>query len=172
MRIVIRLEGSQRTLEREVPLEKHFEVVELLINMGVVESENGDSALPLLPSVIDTVVRGMTPLKRKYKKGTKKKAKSVSGGGKSKRTTVCKKCGTSGHMAKTCKSATEVVGERAIDQDRSITEEDWVELKDAFDSGMAVGALSVLERYSKYEEQEMRSAVHFDTWKEYKDSRK
>lgn len=75
-------------------------------------------------------------------------------------------------MAKTCKSSTDVIGERAIDQDRSITKEDWAELKDAFDSGMAVGALSVLERYSKYEEQEMRSAVRFDTYEDYKDSKK
>lgn len=170
MRIVIRIEGSQRNIERDVPLEMHFEIVELLMNMGVSDEAPLDHVFT--PKLVDAVIKDVVSKKLKYKKGAKKKAKSIVGGGKSNRTTVCKKCGTSGHMAKTCKSSTDVIGERAIDQDRSITKEDWAELKDAFDSGMAVGALSVLERYSKYEEQEMRSAVRFDTYEDYKDSKK
>lgn len=79
MRIVIRIEGSQRNIERDVPLEMHFEIVELLMNMGVSDEAPLDHVFT--PKLVDAVIKDVVSKKLKYKKGAKKKAKSIVGGG-------------------------------------------------------------------------------------------
>lgn len=62
------------------------------------------------------------------------------------------------------------VGERAIDQDRTIKAKDWDEMKEALEDGSMVGIIKM--SYTDYEEDEIRRALKFDTHQEYIDSKK
>lgn len=61
------------------------------------------------------------------------------------------------------------VGEREIDQDRSIKEKDWDEMKEQHNDGMVTSLISM--SFQQYESDEIARALKCDTYADYKKSK-
>lgn len=62
------------------------------------------------------------------------------------------------------------IGEREIDQDRTIKETDWDEIKEQHNDGMASGLIAM--GFQQYESDEISRALKFDAYTDYKKSKK
>ncbi len=160
--VIVTDEDGETVHERELELD---EIIDELLTAPREEEEEEPAPAP----------------KRKYKKRAEK---PEAGEPKKKRKSPanrkpCDECGSIGaRHFKTCsrfgvpkadmvplQGATEVVGEREIDKDRTLSLDDWSDIKEQHDDGMAMGMIRM--NYKQYEEDEMRRAVGFDTYEAY-----